>query len=209
MRETEYDRSNRVRVNFLRVNWARSLARDAATEWSYPWIGNAVNQWRSPETNSESAQLQLPSFYLSEVHLSWFACTHTALATSKKPTCGGILRPLIPTDTLFERSIPTEEDQSTNEARLLPRTFPRVKCTYGETYPSIKPHLRWEAFPRLKRTHSGDTLHSVKCIYSRDLHNSADRLRRPWRLRWPLRAQLLWMINVHLPYQWFSTAILH
>jgi len=46
---------------------------------------------------------------------SQFACTPTALATSKKSTCGGMVRLLIP-DTLLERRIPTDEDQSMNEA---------------------------------------------------------------------------------------------
>jgi len=83
-----------------------------------PECHNSENQRQSQETISESAQLRLQCFYLSEVHLSQFACTPTALATSKKPTCGGMVQLLIP-DTLLERRIPTDEDQSTNEA--LPR----------------------------------------------------------------------------------------
>ena len=133
MREIEYDRSNWVRTPFLPVNWARSSARDAATEWSYPWINNINNQRRSRETIYESAQLLLLSFYLSWVHLSQLACTPIALATSKEPTSWGILRRLIPTDTLLERRrIPMEEDQCTNEALLPPRTFARAKCPYGD-----------------------------------------------------------------------------
>ena len=60
------------------------------------------------------------SFLVFErVHLSQFACTPTALTTPKKPTCGVFLQPLIPRDTVFEQSIPTEEDYSTNEALSL------------------------------------------------------------------------------------------
>ena len=67
------------------------------------------------------------------MHLSQLACTPTALVTSKKPTSRGILWRLIPTDTLLERrSIPMEEDQSTNKALLPPRTFARAKCTFRE-----------------------------------------------------------------------------
>jgi len=65
-----------------------------------------------------------------------------------------------------------------NEALVPPRTSSRAKCTYGgETYRTIEAHLRQEAFPRLKRTYSGDSLRSVKCIYGGDLHNCAARLR--------------------------------
>jgi len=73
--------------------------------------------WRikaKSETIYEPAKLQLHFFQSSGVHLSQFACTPTALATSKKPTCGGMVRLLIP-DTLLERRIRTDEDQSTNE----------------------------------------------------------------------------------------------
>ena len=59
----------------------------------------------------------------------------------------------IPTDTRLERWISTEEDLSTNQALLPPRTSARAKCTYGEDT------LRW------KRTYSGDILRSVMCIY--------------------------------------------
>jgi hypothetical protein len=101
------------------------------TEWSYPWIDNPGNQRRSWEKIYESAQLRQDSFSLSEVRLSQFACTPTALATSKKPTCGGIQLPLTPTDTLFEQSIPMEEDQSMKEV-LLALTSAQAKCTYRE-----------------------------------------------------------------------------
>ena len=32
-------------------------------------------------------------------------------------------------------------------------------------HPTIEGHWRWEAFPRLRQTYSGDTLRSMKCIY--------------------------------------------
>jgi hypothetical protein len=67
------------------------------------------------QTIYESAKLRLHFFQLSGLHLSQFACTPTALATSKKTTCGGMVRLLIP-DTLLERRIRTDEEQSTNEA---------------------------------------------------------------------------------------------
>jgi len=69
---------------------------------------------------------------MSEVHLSQFACTATALAPSTKPTCG--CNPMA-TDTYgytiraeqaygdkqyYQRNPPTEEDQSMNKARLPP-----------------------------------------------------------------------------------------
>ena len=65
MSETEYTRSNWVRTPFWAGNWAQSSARDAATDWSYPWINNINNQRRSQETIYESAQLWLLSFNLS------------------------------------------------------------------------------------------------------------------------------------------------
>jgi len=77
-------------------------------------------QYREPKAQSkgdllvntvpaqDQSQLRLHSFYLSEVHLSQFVCTPTALATSTKPTCGGFLRPRIPTDTLLEPSMLTK-----------------------------------------------------------------------------------------------------
>jgi hypothetical protein len=52
-----------------------------------------------------------------------------------------------------------DEDQLIHEALLPPRTSARVKCTCGEDTP------QWEAFPWLKQTYGGDSLHSVKCIY--------------------------------------------
>jgi len=58
-----------------------------------PEGGHIAIQRQSRETIYESAKLRLHFFQLSGVHLSQFACTPTALATSKKPTCRSILRP--------------------------------------------------------------------------------------------------------------------
>jgi hypothetical protein len=101
----------------------------------------------------------------------------------------------------YTRNPPTQEDQPTNEALLPPRTFAWAKCTYGETYPTIEAHLRWEAFPRVKRTLAAIHCAAWSAFFGRDLHNSADRL------GWHLRAHLLWTIEVHLSYQWVSTEI--
>jgi len=38
----------------------------------------------------------------------------------------------------YKRNIPTEEDQPTKDALLLPRTSPRAKCTYGEDTLQLK-----------------------------------------------------------------------
>ena len=80
----------------------------------------------------------------------------------------------------------------------------RSVLTEKTPYPYNWSTLTMKSFPSIEANYCGDTLRSVKCIYSRDLHNSTDRLR--WLL-WPLRAQIIWTIKVHLPYQWFSTAI--
>ena len=77
--------------------------------------GHIKIQRQSRETIYESAKLRIHFVQLSGVHLSQFACTPTALATSKKPTCGGMVQLLIP-DTLLERRVPTDEDHSMNEA---------------------------------------------------------------------------------------------
>jgi len=55
---------------------------------------------------------------------SQFDCTPTALATSKKPSCGGMVQLLIP-DTILERKIRTDEDESTNEALSLYERLPQ------------------------------------------------------------------------------------
>jgi len=95
-------------------------------------LGHIEIQRQSRETIYESAKLRLHFFQLSGVHLSQFACTPTALATPKKPTCGGMVRLLIP-DTLLERRIPTDEDQSTKEAlsrqERLPKRFALTEMT--------------------------------------------------------------------------------
>jgi len=114
-REIEYDRSNWVRTPFLQVNLARSPVQA-------PTMDSVIlplnRQYRELKVKSrgdllvktvpaqDQSQLRLHSFYLSEVHLLQLACTPTALATLKKPTCRSILRPIIPLD----RSMPTETD---------------------------------------------------------------------------------------------------
>jgi hypothetical protein len=99
--------------------------------------GHVESQERSQrlftsQQSYESAQLGLHFFPLSEVHLSQFACTPKVLATPKKPTCGGMVRLHIP-DTLLERRIPTDEDQSTKEAlsrqERLPKRFALTEMT--------------------------------------------------------------------------------
>jgi len=112
---------------------------------------NIENQRRSRETIYDSIQLGLHFFQLSEVHLSQFACTPTALATSKKPTCGGMVWLRIP-DTLPEWPIRTEEDLPPNNPPLLPRKSARANWTSGE------------GTQVLKRTYIGHTLRSVKWI---------------------------------------------
>ena len=97
-----------------------------------PKGGHIAIQRQSRETIYESAKLRLHFFQLSGVHLAQFACTPTALATSKKPTCRSILQLLIP-DTLLERRIPTDEDQSTNEALSRQERLPKRSALTEET----------------------------------------------------------------------------
>jgi len=56
-------------------------------------LNNAYWESRRSQTIYKSAQSRLHFFQYSKVHLSQFACTPTALATSKKPTCRSILQP--------------------------------------------------------------------------------------------------------------------
>jgi len=184
MREVEYNRYISVRTPFLWVNQVRSVVGE-------PTINRAVlrlnGQYRevsqSRKTIYKSAQLRLHSFQLSNVHQLQLACTPTALTTSKNTTCTGIRRPLSP----------MEEDQPKIEALLPRRISARAKCIFGQDTP------QWEVFPQWKRTYSGYTSPSVKCIHGRDLHISTDRLWWLWWLWWLLRAQLFWTIEVHLP----------
>jgi hypothetical protein len=97
-----------------------------------PEGGHIAIQRQSRETMYESAKLRLHFFQLSGVHHSQFVCTPTALATSKKPTCGGMVRLLIP-DIQLERRIPTDEDQSTNEALYHKERLPKPSAHTEET----------------------------------------------------------------------------
>jgi hypothetical protein len=118
------------------------------------------------ETIYESTQLRLLSFYLSEVHLSQLGCTPTAVATLKMPTSRAILRWIIPTDMLLVRSTPTELDNTTNKpiygggsayerSTQLSGTSAPMKCTYGETYPTIDAQLQCTVCPPVKGTIAG------------------------------------------------------
>ena len=175
---------------FLEVNWAQSPAQ-APTMHGVIWPLNAAyGVSRRSQTNSESAQLQLHFIQWSGVHLSQSACTPTALATSKKPTCR------TSTANLW-LLIPTEEDLTWTKWTYGGATL-RIKHSYRHenlyewsalttnalynwntvTATNIwtsEVHLRrwhpiiggdwgWEAFPRLKRTYSYDTLRRMKCI---------------------------------------------
>jgi hypothetical protein len=96
------------------------ISRRTYNGWSdlTPECGQFEHQMRSQQTNCESAQLQLHSFYFSEFHRLQLPCTPTALATSKKPTCAGIRRPTLPTDTLSVRSTATDIDNTIHETHL-------------------------------------------------------------------------------------------
>jgi len=58
-----------------------------------PECCNIENQRRSQRCFTSQNSYDYNPSILSEVHLSQFACTPTALATSKMPTCRSILRP--------------------------------------------------------------------------------------------------------------------
>jgi hypothetical protein len=94
--------------------------------------GHIAIQKQSGESIFEAAKLRLHFLQLSGVHLSQFACTPTALATSKKPTCGAVVQLLIP-DSLLERRIPTDKDLSTNEALSRQEGLPKRRSPTEQT----------------------------------------------------------------------------
>jgi hypothetical protein len=121
------------------------------TERPYPWR----RPYRNPKAKSRD-NLRVSKFTTTFLPIERSApisvCVY-AYSSSILEEAHLLKNLVIATDTLLERWISTEEDLSTNEGLLPPRTSAQAKCTYGEDT------LRW------KRTYSGDTLHRVMCIY--------------------------------------------
>ena len=166
MRELARDPPHWVWIQLLRVNWAQSSARDAATEWAYPWIGNTVNQRWSRKAIYWSTQFQY------RINRSYdYIPSNRAICTYLH--C--IARPIIPTDTLLERIMPTEIDNTINETHLRTKISLRMKHHYRHerlherSALTEKTPYDWctftiRRFPMMEVNYSGDTLHSVKCI---------------------------------------------
>jgi len=86
--------------------------------------------------------------------------------------------------------MPTEIDNIINETHLRTTISLRMKHSYRherlhersaltEKTPYHYCTFTIRRIPLMEVNYSGDTLRSKKCIYGRDLHNSADRLRLP------------------------------
>jgi len=166
-----------------------------------PECRNIEHQRRSQETISESAQLQLQSFYLSEVHLSQFACTPTALTTLEKPACRSILRPTYSYSYLrrriwHERCALTEETPYESSSLTATNIGPS-EVHLWRSHPTLEGHWGWEAFPWSKQTYSGDTLCSEVHLRSKTdtiLHTDYDNYDE-FSDYDHLRAQALWTIE--------------
>jgi len=193
------------------IEYNRQPKHLEGTEWSYPWMA----PYREPRWSQRRFPRQHGYNYNPSISAK---CTYFSLRVHlrlQQPRRSRLAEAFYSQsrDTLLERSIPTEEHQPTHEALLLLSISAQAQCTSGEDTQKSndveddKLSLDWSEHI------AGIHCAAWSAFTVSDQHNSAHHLQqlRPLQwLRWlgrHLWAHVLWRIEVHLPFEWFSTTI--
>jgi len=191
---------------FLHVNWARSSTQAPTMDKVLLPQNAVISKTKGKVRDDSRVSTVMTTIFLFQQSAPIAVRVYSYRSSSLEEAHWQ--RHFEATQEYITRATNTDRGEFVNDlSTLTAMTVCTSEVHLRRRHPTTELHWGSILFPWLKRAYTGERLRSVKCIYGKAVPYDADRLHwLPW-LWWPRRVQVICTIEVHLHYEWFSTAI--